>query len=168
LSVVTKVTLCLQKKVGGSRSQLKDEFAGLEEQIQLSDVLESDKIQEFFRQHFRAFLHYLEEAEPVLSSHTGYMKKMHKEILKVMKALDQCGYEKLITICHGDAKPNNFMFRNITIDIEDLECEGLQSILIDWQGGFVGSVANDLMWSIYPFLEANPANKVLFKNIFFF
>ena len=66
----------------------------------------------------------------------------------------------MITICHGDAKPNNFMFRNITIDLEDLECEGLQSILIDWQGGFVGSVANDLMWSIYPFLEANPARKV--------
>jgi hypothetical protein len=38
--------------------------------------------------------------------------------------------------------------------------EGLQSILIDWQGGFVGSVANDLMWSIFPFLEANQNKKV--------
>ena len=82
------------------------------------------------------------------------MKKMHKHILSLIKVLDHCGYEKLITICHGDAKPNNFMFRNISIDLEDLECEGLQSILIDWQGGFVGSVANDLMWAIFPFLEA--------------
>ena len=81
-------------------------------------------------------------------------------LFSVMKSLGSCGYEKLITICHGDAKPNNFMFRNITIDLEDLECEGLQSILIDWQGGFVGSVANDLMWAIFPFLEANASKKV--------
>jgi hypothetical protein len=26
----------------------------------------------------------------------------------------------LITFAHGDAKPNNFMFRNIEIDLEDL------------------------------------------------
>ena len=77
-----------------------------------------------------------------------------------MNLLDKCGFERLITICHGDAKPNNFLFRNISIDLEDLECEGLQSILIDWQGGFVGSVANDLMWALYPFLEAaKPENK---------
>ena len=82
-----------------------------------------------------------------------------------MKVLSECGYERLISICHGDAKPNNFMFRNISIDFgddddEDLNCEGLQSILIDWQGGFVGSVANDLMWAVYPFLEANSNKKV--------
>ena len=85
-----------------------------------------------------------------------------------MTSLDTCGFEKLITICHGDAKPNNFLFRNINIEFddldlgEDLDCEGLQSILIDWQGGFVGSVANDLMWSIFPFLEANQDKKVKF------
>ena len=110
-----------------------------------------------------------------LTSHTGYMKKMHKHILKVMKVLSECGYERLISICHGDAKPNNFMFRNISIDFgddddEDLNCEGLQSILIDWQGGFVGSVANDLMWAVYPFLEANSNKKVrafIFRPILF-
>ena len=41
------------------------------------------------------------------------------------------------------------------------ECEGLQAILIDWQGGFLGSVANDLMWALYPFLEAKQQDKVL-------
>ena len=51
-----------------------------------------------------------------------------------MTSLDTCGFEKLITICHGDAKPNNFLFRNINIEFddldlgEDLDCEGLQSI----------------------------------------
>ena len=32
--------------------------------------------------------------------------------------LERCGYEKLVTFCHGDAKPNNFLFRNIEVDIE--------------------------------------------------
>ena len=36
---------------------------------------------------------------------------------------------------------------------EELEYEGIELILIDWQGGFVGSVANDLMWAMYPFFE---------------
>ena len=61
---------------------LKAEFPGLEEQIQLDDVLENDKMREFFRTHFRAFLHFLEDTEPSLANHTGYMKKMHKHILK--------------------------------------------------------------------------------------
>ena len=147
--------LAYKKKAGN----LKSEFDGLEEQIQLNDILENNEIREFFRAHFRAFLHYLEETESSLSNHTSYMKKMHKHILNVVGTLQECGFEKLITICHGDAKPNNFMFRNISIDLEDLECEGLQSILIDWQGGFVGSVANDLMWALYPFLEANSDKK---------
>ena len=30
------------------------------------------------------------------------------------------------------------MFRKIEIDLEDMECEGLEGILIDWQGGFIG------------------------------
>jgi hypothetical protein len=45
------------------------------------------------------------------------------------------------------------------------ECEGLQAILIDWQGGFLGSVANDLMWALYPFLEANSDDKVSYGNM---
>ena len=57
-------------------------------------------------------------------------------------------------------------FPNIDLDDEELSCEGLQSILIDWQGGFVGSVANDLMWAIYPFLEANSGKQVSFFYFF--
>ncbi len=45
------------------------------------------------------------------------------------------------------------MFRLIQIDLEELECEGIEPILVDWQGGFLGSVANDLMWAIFPFVE---------------
>ncbi len=101
--------------MGGSRKKLLDEFTGLEEQIQLDDLFDNSEIREFFRQHFRAFLHYLEETEPSLGSHTNYMKKMHKHILKVVEVLEKSGSDNLLTICHGDAKPNNFMFRNISI-----------------------------------------------------
>lgn len=45
------------------------------------------------------------------------------------------------------------------------ECEGLQAILIDWQGGFLGSVANDLMWALYPFLESRQNDKVVSMQV---
>ena len=58
------------------------------------------------------------------------------------------------------------MFRKIEIDLEEMECEGLEGILIDWQGATEldlkhsnsGSVSNDLMWLIPPFIEANSDN----------
>ena len=53
----------------------------------------------------------MEDADPDVRLHTGYMKKMHKHIVKVIEALENCGYEKLLSLAHGDAKPNNFMFR---------------------------------------------------------
>ena len=59
---------------------------------------------------------------------------------KISKELNTSSLEKLLTICHGDAKPDNFMFRKIEIDLEEMECEGLEGILIDWQGGFIGDL----------------------------
>ena len=82
ITILDFLGLAYKRKVGGSHEKLKEEFPGLEQQIQLNDVMENEKIQEFFRQHFRAFLHYLEDTEPALTNHTGYMKKMHKHILK--------------------------------------------------------------------------------------
>jgi hypothetical protein len=57
--------------------------------------------------------------------------------------LEESGVGRLNTLCHGDAKPNNFMFRKIDIDFEDddlkdLSCAGMEAMLIDWQGGFLG------------------------------
>ena len=75
--------------------------------------------------------------------------------------LDESGVGNLYTLCHGDAKPNNFMFRKISLDFgddedfQDLDCEGVEAMLIDWQGGFLGSLCNDLMWCVFPFLEVN-------------
>ena len=54
----------------------------------------------------------MEDADPDVRLHTGYMKKMHKHIVKVIEALENCGYEKFLSLAHGDAKPNNFMFRS--------------------------------------------------------
>jgi ferredoxin-NADP reductase len=36
----------------------------------------------------------------------------------LIEELENCGYEKLVTLAHGDAKPNNFMFRK---EIEQLQ-----------------------------------------------
>ena len=70
--------------------------------------------------------------------------RLSKKILpnnkKISKELNTSSLEKLLTICHGDAKPDNFMFRKIEIDLEEMECEGLEGILIDWQGGFIGDL----------------------------
>ena len=67
-------------------------------------------------------------------------KKILSNNKKISKELNTSSLEKLLTICHGDAKPNNFMFRKIEIDLEEMECEGLEGILIDWQGGFIGDL----------------------------
>jgi len=157
--------LAYKKLVGNCQKDLlKTEFPGLEEQIQVKDLLDTPEKRSNLRKYYRAYLHYLEEAEPKVSNHTGYMKNMYKHILTVIDTLEGCGYDKLLTFCHGDAKPNNFLFRNIEIDIEELECEGIQSILIDWQGGFLGCAANDLMWALFPFLEKHAKDKTLFKK----
>ena len=42
-------------------------------------------------------------------------------------------------------KNNIFFFRKIDVefedeDLKDLACEGVESMLIDWQGGFLGKV----------------------------
>eukprot|EP00096_Caligus_rogercresseyi_P007282 TRINITY_DN250_c0_g4_i1.p1 TRINITY_DN250_c0_g4~~TRINITY_DN250_c0_g4_i1.p1 ORF type:complete len:526 (-),score=116.81 TRINITY_DN250_c0_g4_i1:519-2096(-) len=154
LSQLHGTGLAFKNSVGGQRGDFLRECPKLEEQIQLNDLLENDELKDFFRRCYKPFLHFLEIKEPALKSHTVYMKKFGRYILKIIHILEQSGYEKLLTLCHGDAKPNNFLFRRHIIDIEELECEGLEGILIDWQGGFLGSVANDLMWVTYPFIEA--------------
>ena len=66
----------------------------------------------------------------------------------IFQVLEDSGVRHLNTLCHGDAKPNNFMFRKIDIDfgedddeeLKDLKCEGVESMLIDWQGGFLGNI----------------------------
>ena len=66
------------------------------------------------------------------------------------------------------------MFRKIDIDfgdvdddeLKELKCEGVESMLIDWQMGFLGSVCNDLMWCMYPFFEVNNHDKDLYEFAF--
>ncbi|XP_059096049.1 uncharacterized protein LOC131890667 [Tigriopus californicus] len=152
LSYLHGTGLAFKQSCGGLKAT-QSKLPGLEVQIQMYDLIGSSKMRDHFRKLFRPYLHFMEEAEPGLAKQTAYMKRMHKHILKVIENLENCGFDRLITLAHGDAKPNNFMFRKIEIDIEDLECEGIESILIDWQGGFLGSVANDLMWALFPYVE---------------
>eukprot|EP00095_Tigriopus_kingsejongensis_P006899 maker-scaffold126_size328755-snap-gene-0.10 protein:Tk06899 transcript:maker-scaffold126_size328755-snap-gene-0.10-mRNA-1 annotation:"AGAP001552-PA" len=152
LSYLHGTGLAFKQSVGGLPA-VQEAIPGLEVQLQLHDLIHNGKMREHFRTLFRPYLCFMEDAQPKMAKQTQYMKRMHKHILSVIEQLENCGYERLITLAHGDAKPNNFMFRKIEIDIEDLECEGIESILIDWQGGFLGSVANDLMWALFPYVE---------------
>ena len=136
--------------------------------------MSSKENREFLKKHFCAFIRYLEETDSELKNITSYMKKMETYLFKILKVLDDSGVANLNTLCHGDAKPNNFMFRKIDIDFGDTEdeelqgfkCEGVESMLIDWQMGFLGSVCNDLMWSMYPFFEVNNHDKELYEFAF--
>lgn len=102
------------------------------------------------------------------------MRKMEKYLLKILSVLENSGVANLSTLCHGDAKPNNFMFRKIDIDfgdtddeeLQDFKCEGVESMLIDWQMGFLGSVCNDLMWCMFPFFEVNNHENDLYEFAF--
>ena len=124
-----------------------ERFPKIEEQIQIKDILKNQENRTFLRQHFCPFIRYLEESDPELTNITSYLRKMETYIFKILKVLDGSGVSSLNTLCHGDAKPNNFMFRKIDInfeddeDLQDLQCEGVESMLIDWQGGFLGRFA---------------------------
>jgi hypothetical protein len=57
------------KKSSGGKKNLLEEFPKLEVQMQLKDLIETPEMRDHLRKHFRSFLHYLEEAEPVKSCH---------------------------------------------------------------------------------------------------
>merc|ERR1711892_637776 len=173
LSQLRGTGLHFKKSLGGNQGVL-EQFPKIEEQIQIKDILKSQESRTFLRQHFCAFIRYLEETDPELKNITAYMKKMETYLFKILKVLEDSGVRHLNTLCHGDAKPNNFMFRKIDIDfgddddeeLKDLKCEGVESMLIDWQGGFLGSLCNDLMWCMFPFFEVNSHDKELYEFAF--
>jgi len=143
----------------GGKEKLLAKFPEMEEQSQVKDVLDTKEARKKLRRNYLPFLKYLEEVEPSLLNYTGFLTKIEPRLFQILKKIDSCGLENFLTLCHGDSKPDNFMFRKIEIDLEDMECEGLEGILIDWQGGFMGMVSNDLMWLLPPFIEANSDNK---------
>ena len=60
--------------------------------------------------------------------------------MNLFKVLNTSGVENLLTICHGDSKPGNFMFRKMPTEEDNEECWGMESVLFDWQAGFLGSI----------------------------
>ena len=129
----------------------------------LQDILDKMETRKCVRRNYLPFLKYLEISDPGLLNYTTFLAKIDKRLFHIFNVLNESGLEKIQTLCHGDSKPDNFMFRKIEIDLEDMECEGLEGILIDWQGGFLGSISNDLMWLLPPFLEANKENPGLLE-----
>jgi len=154
--------LAYKHEVGGVQAVLA-RFPGLEEQAQIKDILDKRDTRKCVRRNFLPFLKFLEVSDPGLTNYTSFLSKVEKRLFRIFKVLSESGLDSALTLCHGDSKPDNFLFRKIEIDLEDMECEGLESILIDWQGGFLGSVSNDLMWLLPPFLEANSDNRELLE-----
>jgi len=150
--------LAYKLHVGGIK-QIMKEFPEMEEQAQIKDVLDKRDTRKCIRRNYLPFLKYMEISDPGLINYTTFLTKVAERLFHIFQVLNTSGLENILTLCHGDSKPDNFMFRKIEIDLEDMECEGLEGILIDWQGGFLGSVSNDLMWLLPPFLEANNKEK---------
>ena len=166
----------------GGAEKIMEKFPKMEEQAQikvvfystmlvhfsrlfiiLQDILDKMDTRKCVRRNYLPFLKYLEISDPGLLNYTQFLAKIDKRLFHIFNVLNESGLEKIQTLCHGDSKPDNFMFRKIEIDLEDMECEGLEGILIDWQGGFLGSISNDLMWLLPPFLEANKENPGLLE-----
>jgi len=154
--------LAYKHSVGGIK-QILEEFPDMQEQAQIKDVLDKRETRKCVRRNFLPFLKFMEISDPSLLNYTTFLAKVTERLFHIFWVLNTSGIENALTLCHGDSKPDNFMFRKIEIDIEDMECEGLEGILIDWQGGFLGSVSNDLMWLLPPFLEANSNNTGLLE-----
>jgi len=98
------------------------------------------------------FLKYLEISDPGLLSYTTFLANIEKRLFHTFVVLNTSGVENLLTICHGDSKPGNFMLRKKSCE-DNNGLWQLEAALFDWQAGFLGSVSNDLMKLLPPFLE---------------
>ena len=81
------------------------------------------------------------------------MSKFTKFLFPVFIGLENNeSLKNLMTLVHGDAKLDNFLFRKVKEQLD----ETYSSMLIDWQGCGFDLVSNDLMWCLYGFVKNLP------------
>ena len=103
------------------------------------EILDKKETRKCVRRNYLPFLKYLESCEPGLANYTSFLAKLDKRLFRIFHALQESGLERILTLCHGDSKPDNFMFRKIEIDIEDMECEGTTDQVFN---AFLNSIEN--------------------------
>ena len=65
-----------------------------------------------------------------------------------------------MTLVHGDAKLDNFLFRKVKENLE----ETYTAMMIDWQGCGFDFISNDLMWCVYGFVKNLPESGDMIKG----
>jgi len=148
LANIHGITFSFMKSLGG-KQKLLELFPTIKEQY----LPECDSIRSTFNRTVTAYLEYLARIMPDIAQQSKVLSKFSKFLFKVFIDLENnSSLGNLMTLVHGDAKVDNFLFKKVKEKLE----ETYTTMLIDWQGCGFDLVSNDLMWCIYGFVKNLP------------
>jgi len=148
LANIHGITFSFMKSLGG-KEELMKEFPTIKEQVLPRSKLIKDKIMQLSM----PYLMYLARTQPDIAQQAMVLAKFSKFLFRVYKDLEnKKELKQLMTLVHGDAKLDNFMFRKV----HGTDIDTFKAMLIDWQGCGFDLVSNDLMWCLYGFIKNLP------------
>lgn len=148
LAYVHGINFSFMKSLGG-KQQLLAEFPTIKEQV----LPRSKSIYNLVTSTALPFLMYLARTQPDIATQAMVLGKFHKFLFRVYRDLqNNSSLKKLMTMVHGDAKLDNFLFKKVAGSAEDK----YTAMMIDWQGCGFDLVSNDLMWCLYGFIKNLP------------
>jgi len=148
LANVHGITFSFMKSLGG-KEQLMAEFPTIREQVLPKSKIIRNQINDLVL----PFLMYVARTQPDIAQQAMVLAKFHKFLFRVFKELqNKEALKKLMTLVHGDAKLDNFLFKKKGSTADD----AYSAMIIDWQGCGFDLVSNDLMWCLYGFIKNLP------------